>query len=210
LSFLTGAILAIPVASAQATQPRREPDVPFVPTTEEAVQAMLKLADVTKDDILYDLGCGDGRIVIAAAKLYGTRGVGIDINPVRIAEAKENARKAGVENLVRFEENDLFQSDIHEATVVSLFLLTSVNLKLRPKLLQDLKSGTRIVSNTFDMGAWIPEEEATVNGPDDASLAGSSPCGKSHFATRTKVGTCDHLPPRERPPVERGTEGQDS
>jgi precorrin-6B methylase 2 len=171
LSFLTGAILAIPVASAQATQPRREPDVPFVPTTEEAVQAMLKLADVTKDDVLYDLGCGDGRIVIAAARLYGTRGVGIDINPVRIAEAKENARKAGVENLVRFEENDLFQSDIHEATVVSLFLLTSVNLKLRPKLLQDLKSGTRIVSNTFDMGDWVPEKEATVNGPEDAFLS---------------------------------------
>jgi precorrin-6B methylase 2 len=171
LSFLTGAILAIPVASAQATQPRRVPDVPFVPTTEEAVQAMLKLADVTKDDVLYDLGCGDGRIVIAAAKLYGTRGVGIDINPVRIAEAKENARKAGVENLVRFEENDLFQADIHEATVVSLFLLTSVNLKLRPKLLQDLKSGTRIVSNTFDMGDWVPEKEATVNGPEDAFLS---------------------------------------
>jgi precorrin-6B methylase 2 len=171
LSFLTGAILAIPVASAQATQPRREPDVPFVPTTEEAVQAMLKLADITKDDVLYDLGCGDGRIVIAAARLYGTRGVGIDINPVRIAEAKENARKAGVENLVRFEENDLFQSDIHEATVVSLFLLTSVNLKLRPKLLQDLKSGTRIVSNTFDMGDWVPEKEATVNGPEDAFLS---------------------------------------
>ena len=171
LSFLTGAILAIPVASAQATQPRREPDVPFVPTTEEAVAAMLKLGEVTKNDVLYDLGCGDGRIVIAAAKLYGTRGVGIDINPVRIAEAKENARKAGVENLVRFEENDLFQSDIHEATVVSLFLLTSVNLKLRPKLLQDLKSGTRIVSNTFDMGDWVPEKEATVNGPEDAFLS---------------------------------------
>lgn len=171
LCFLTGAILAVPGASAQGTQPRREPDVPFVPTTEEAVQAMLKLANVTKNDVLYDLGCGDGRIVIAAAKLYGTRGVGIDINPVRIAEAKENARKAGVENLVRFEENDLFQSDIHEATVVSLFLLTSVNLKLRPKLLQDLKPGTRIVSNTFDMGDWVPEKEATVNGPEDAFLS---------------------------------------
>ena len=171
LCFLTGAILAVPVASFQATQPRRQPDVPFVPTTEEAVQAMLKLADVTKNDVLYDLGCGDGRIVIAAAKLYGTRGVGIDINPVRIAEAKENARKAGVENLVRFEENDLFQADIHEATVVSLFLLTSVNLKLRPKLLQDLKPGTRIVSNTFDMGDWVPEKESTVNGPEDAFLS---------------------------------------
>ena len=169
--ILTGAILAVSAALAQSSQPRREPDVPYVPTTEEAVQAMLKLADVTKNDVLYDLGCGDGRIVIAAAKSYGTRGVGIDINPVRIAEAKENARKAGVENLVRFEENDLFQSDIHEATVVSLFLLTSVNLKLRPKLLQDLKPGTRIVSNTFDMGDWVPEKEFTVEGPEDAYLS---------------------------------------
>ena len=171
LCFLTGAILALSVASAQRSQPRREPDVPYVPTTEEAVAAMLKLGEVTKNDVLYDLGCGDGRIVIAAAKLYGTRGVGIDINPVRIAEAKENARKAGVENLVRFEENDLFQSDIHEATVVSLFLLTSVNLKLRPKLLQDLKPGTRIVSNTFDMGDWVPEKEFTVDAPEDAFLS---------------------------------------
>ena len=109
--------------------------------------------------------------MIAAAKLYGAHGVGIDINPVRITEAKENARKAGVENLVRFEENDLFQSDIHEATVVSLFLLTSLNLKLRPKLLQDLKPGTRIVSNTFDMGDWVPEKEFTVEGPEDAYLS---------------------------------------
>ena len=171
LCFLTGAILAVPVAPAQSTQPRREPDVPYVPTTDEAVQAMLKLGGVTKNDVLYDLGCGDGRIVIAAAKLYGARGVGIDINPVRIAEAKENARKAGVENLVRFEQNDLFQSDIHEATVVSLFLLTSVNLKLRPKLLQDLKPGTRIVSNTFDMGDWVPEKEFTVDGPEDEVLS---------------------------------------
>ena len=169
--FVAGAILGATVASAQSSQPRREPDVPYVPTTDEAVQAMLKLAVVTKNDVLYDLGCGDGRIVIAAAKLYGTRGVGIDINPVRIAEAKENARKAGVENLVRFEENDLFQSDIHEATVVSLFLLTSVNLKLRPKLLQDLKPGTRIVSNTFTMGDWVPEKEFTVDGPEDAFLS---------------------------------------
>jgi len=169
--ILTGAILAVSAALAQSSQPRREPDVPYVPTTEEAVQAMLKLADVTKNDVLYDLGCGDGRIVIAAAKLYGAHGVGIDINPARITEAKENARKAGVENLIRFEENDLFQSDIHEATVVSLFLLTSVNLKLRPKLLQDLKPGTRIVSNTFDMGDWVPEKEFTVEGPEDAYLS---------------------------------------
>ena len=169
--ILAGAVLALSLASAQSSQPRREPDVPFVPTTQEAVAAMLKLGGVTKNDVLYDLGCGDGRIVIAAAKLYGTRGVGIDINPVRIAEAKENARKAGVEKLVRFEENDLFAANIREATVVSLFLLTSVNLKLRPKLLRELKPGTRIVSNTFDMGDWVPEKEFTLDGPEDEILS---------------------------------------
>jgi SAM-dependent methyltransferase len=137
-------------------------DVPYVPTTEAAVDAMLKLADVKRTDTVYDLGCGDGRIVIAAAKSYGAHGVGIDINPERIAEAKENARKAGVEGLVRFEENDLFKADFHPATVVTLFLLSSVNLKLRPRLLEQLKPGTRIVSNTFDMGDWKPDKEATV------------------------------------------------
>ena len=156
------AVLSSGVATAQTTAPRREPDVPYVPTTEAAVQAMLKLGDVKKTDIVYDLGCGDGRIVIAAAKGLGARGVGIDINPVRIGEAKENARKAGVEKLVRFEENDLFEADIHEATVVTIFLLPNINLKLRPKLLQDLKPGTRIVSNTFDMGDWKPEKEVIV------------------------------------------------
>jgi ribosomal protein L11 methylase PrmA len=151
---------------AQEKQPRHPPDVPFVPTTPEAVQAMLKLADVHKTDEVYDLGCGDGRIVIAAARDFGARAVGIDIDPQRIAEAKENAKKAGVEKLVRFEDNDLFEADIHEATVVTLFLLSSVNLKLRPKLLNDLKPGTRIVSNTFDMGDWKPEKEVTVGDPE--------------------------------------------
>jgi ribosomal protein L11 methylase PrmA len=127
---------------------------------------MLKLAGVKKSDVVYDLGCGDGRIVIAAAKNYGARGVGIDINPARIAEAKDNARAAGVEKLVRFEENDLFLADFREATVVTLFLLPQINLKLRPKLLQDLKPGTRIVSNTFDMDDWKAEKEATVGGDD--------------------------------------------
>jgi ribosomal protein L11 methylase PrmA len=112
--------------------------------------------------VLYDLGCGDGRIVIAAARNLGARGVGIDLDPARINEAKENARKAGVENLVRFEENDLFQADIHQATVVTLFLLSNVNLKLRPKLLRDLKPGTRIVSNRFDMGDWKPDKQVVV------------------------------------------------
>ena len=125
-------VLFTSLAVAQTAQPKHEPDVPYVPTTEEAVKVMLKLADVKSSDIVYDLGCGDGRIVIAAAKEYGARGVGIDINPVRIAEAKENTRKAGVENLVRFEENDLFHADIHEATVVTLFLLNSVNENFAP------------------------------------------------------------------------------
>ncbi len=161
------ALLTVTAVAAQNSQPRREPDVPFVPTTEPAVQEMLKLADVKKTDVVYDLGCGDGRIVITAAKTFGARGVGIDINPVRINEAKENARKAGVENLVRFEENDLFKADIHEATVVTLFLLPNINLKLRPKLLADLKPGTRVVSNTFDMGDWKPEKEITAGDPND-------------------------------------------
>jgi len=160
------AAVSIIMVAAQTAQPKRQPDVPYVPTTEEAVKAMLKLAAVKKTDIVYDLGCGDGRIVIAAAKDFGARGVGIDINPVRISEAKENARKAGLEKLVRFEENDLFQADIHEATVVTIFLLSDINLKLRPKLLRDLKPGVRIVSNTFDMGDWKPDKEATV-GPED-------------------------------------------
>ena len=168
-SYPVVAVLSVVVVAAQNGGPRREPDVPYVPTTEAAVQAMLKLAEVKKTDVVYDLGCGDGRIVISAAKDLGARGVGIDINPVRIGEAKENARKAGVEKLVRFEENDLFEADIHEATVVTLFLLPHINLKLRPKLLHDLKPGTRIVSNTFDMGDWKPEKEAIVPDTDEQS-----------------------------------------
>ncbi len=165
-SHLVVALLSITALGAQSPKPKREPDVPYVPTSEAAVQAMLKLAGVKKTDVVYDLGCGDGRIVIAAAKNFGARGVGIDINPVRISEAKENARTAGVENLVRFEENDLFEADIREASVVTLFLLPHVNLKLRPKLLQELKPGTRIVSNTFDMDDWKPEKESTVGDAD--------------------------------------------
>jgi precorrin-6B methylase 2 len=164
-------VLGASLAAAQSSQPRRQFDVPYVPTTEEAVRAMLKLADVKQADIVYDLGCGDGRIVIAAAKTYGARGVGIDIDPDRIREAKENAKKAGVENLVRFEENDLFQANFREATVVTLFLLPSINLKLRPKLLNELKPGTRVVSNTFDMGDWRPAKEQSLPGAYDDEAA---------------------------------------
>src|SRR5215471_13578583 len=120
--FLVSCILlaafGLAIAPAQTAEPRHKPDVPFVPTTEEAVQAMLKLAGVKKSDTVYDLGCGDGRIVVSAAKTYGAHAVGIDIDPQRIREAKENAKKAGVESLVRFEENDLFKADFRPATVV--------------------------------------------------------------------------------------------
>lgn len=152
--------------TAQETK-KRQPDVPYVPTTEAAVREMLKLARVTRTDILYDLGCGDGRIVIEAAKQFGTRGVGIDIDPERIKEARENARRAGVESLVRFEEKDLFDASFSEATVVTLFLLPRINLKLRPKLIQDLSPGTRVVSNTFDMGDWKAEKEVNLAESDD-------------------------------------------
>ena len=165
---------SIPVALLFATfalaQPRRHPDVPFVPTTDEAVQAMLKLGEVKSSDVVYDLGCGDGRIVIAAAKDFGAHAVGVDIDPQRISEAKENAHRAGVEDRVEFKEGDLFEADIHDATVVTLFLLTSVNAKLRPKLLQDLKPGTRVVSNTFDMGDWKPDKTVTVGNSEETSF----------------------------------------
>jgi SAM-dependent methyltransferase len=170
-SCLAVTFLLTSVSFAQDAKPRREPDVPYVPTTEPAVEAMLKLAEVKSTDIVYDLGCGDGRIVIAAAKKYGARGAGIDINPVRITEAKANAKKAGVENLVRFEENDLFLADFREASVVTLFLLPNINLKLLPRLLEQLKPGTRVVSNTFDMGDWKAVKEFNVD--DDPNDEGT-------------------------------------
>ena len=144
-------------------------DVPYVPTTPAAVEEMLKLAGVTKNDTVYDLGCGDGRIVVTAAKVYGARGVGIDIDPVRIAEANANAKKNNVDKLVRFEQKDLFDATFGDATVVTLFLLNSVNMRLRPRLLEQLKPGTRIVSNTFDMGDWKPDKELIVPGTDDSA-----------------------------------------
>jgi SAM-dependent methyltransferase len=162
------------MAKGQETKSARQPDVPYVPSTERAVEEMLKLAEVKKTDIVYDLGCGDGRIVIAAAKIYGARGVGIDINPERIKEARENARRAGVEHLVRFEENDLFVANIREATVVTLFLLPQVNLKLKPRLLSELKPGTRVVSNTFDMGDWKPVKQVNLAESGDIEYSGLS------------------------------------
>lgn len=137
---------------------------PYVPTENIVVEGMLKLAGVRNTDVVYDLGCGDGRIVIMAAKDFGAHGVGVDISPVRIQEARENAKAHSVEDLVRFEEGDLFNVDLHNATVVTLYLLPDVNLRLRPKLLSDLKPGARVVSHSFNMGGWEPEKEAEVAG----------------------------------------------
>jgi SAM-dependent methyltransferase len=140
------------------------PDVPYVPTPQEVVGQMLKLAGVHKGDVVYDLGCGDGRIVIAAAKLGASRAVGVDINPERIAEANKNAKAAGVADRVKFIQGDLFTVPINDATVVTLYLLPSVNLKLKPRLLNELRPGTRVVSHSFDMGDGKPDKTAEVEG----------------------------------------------
>jgi ribosomal protein L11 methylase PrmA len=156
-----------PSTSAQAAAqeaPTRRPDVIYVPTPEEVVEAMLQVANVTKDDIVYDLGSGDGRIPVTAAKKYGARGVGIDIDPQRIKEANENVARNNVGDKVKILNADLFATDISEATVVTLYLLPSLNVKLMPKLMKELKPGTRIVSHAFDMGDWKPEKELDVNG----------------------------------------------
>jgi cyclopropane fatty-acyl-phospholipid synthase-like methyltransferase len=149
----------------QQDRPSRTPDVFYVPTPPAVVDAMLKIANVSSSDVVYDLGCGDGRIPIAAAQKYGARGIGIDIDPARIAEAKENAKAAGVTDKVTFLEQDLFTSDFKDATVVTLYLLPTLNQKLMPKLKAELKPGTRIVSHAFDMGPeWPPEQKQEVEG----------------------------------------------
>ena len=164
--LLITVLLSAPLALAQKAVPSRKPDVPFIPTTETAVKAMLRLAAVKRSDVVYDLGCGDGRIVIAAAKNYGAHGVGIDIDPVLIREARKNARQAGVEKLVEFREQDLFHANCREATVVTVFLLPALNRRLRPQL-EALQPGTRVISNTFEIGDWKPAREIVVK--DDAN-----------------------------------------
>jgi hypothetical protein len=146
------------------TKPLREPDVIYVPTPQEVVDEMLRMAEVKEGDVLYDLGSGDGRIPITAAKRFKIRAVGIEINPVRIEEANRNAAENKVTDLVEFRNADLFESDFSEATVVTLYLLETLNVKLRPKLLKELKPGTRIVSHAFRMGDWEPEKTAEVGG----------------------------------------------
>jgi SAM-dependent methyltransferase len=167
LVLATVLAVAAAVGVAQPLKPLdKQPEVPFVPTHEKIVDEMLKVARVGKNDVLYDLGSGDGRIPITAAKRWGTRGVGVDIDPERIKEARENATKAGVTDKVKFMQQDLFDTDIKEATVVTLYLLPEVNLRLRPKLLADLKPGTRVVSHNYDMGDWKPLKSLTVKLPD--------------------------------------------
>jgi SAM-dependent methyltransferase len=164
LPMLLGTAVVVCAALALAQQkPLRAPDVPFDPSPPHVVDQMLTLAAVHKGDVVYDLGCGDGRIVIAAARL-GARGVGIDIDPQRIRESRENARAAGVRDRVTFRNEDLFEADIAGATVVTLFLWPEVNLKLRPKLWRDLKPGTRVVSYYWDMGDWTPEKQIDAGG----------------------------------------------
>ena len=160
MRLVTAILLATLVHSAGAQQP----DVVFVPTPQEVVDRMLEMAKVGKGDVLYDLGSGDGRIPVTAAKRFGIRAVGIDIDPRRIAEANENARKNGVANLVQFKREDLFKTKFGDATVVTLYLLPDLNVKLRPRLLAELKPGTRIVSHQFDMGTWKPEQKVELNG----------------------------------------------
>jgi ribosomal protein L11 methylase PrmA len=153
--------LAAPTALAQWEEGK---DVPYVPTPPDVAEAMLKLAGVKQGDFVIDLGCGDGRIVVMAAKKFGARGKGVDFNPVRVKEAQENAKLSGVADQAQFLQGDFFEADIHEASVVTLYLLPDVNKALRPKLLKDLKVGTRIVSHSFDMGEWEPDKTVDQSG----------------------------------------------
>lgn len=153
-----------PDSQTAQSQPKR-PDAPqlapYVPTGHDVVDRMLSLAGVTKADFVVDLGCGDGRIPIAAAKNYGARGLGVDIDPVRIQEANANLKAAGVQNLVEFRLQDALKTDVSNATVVTTFLLSASNLRLRPILTKQLKPGARIVTNTFSMGDWTPAKTDT-------------------------------------------------
>ncbi len=162
LPLSAAAVLAVVQLQTAHTQPPQL-DVPYVPTPEPVVEKMLEVANVGPRDVVYDLGSGDGRIVILAAR-RGARAVGVDLDPQRVREARANARRAGVQDRVEFRQGDLFDVDLSRATVVTLYLLPGVNLKLKPKLLRELEPGTRIVSHSFDMGDWKPAKTVDVDG----------------------------------------------
>lgn len=160
---VAGALISLPAAAQPIL--KRPLDVPYEPSPPQVVDRMLEIGKVGKNDLLYDLGSGDGRIVIAAARKYGTRGVGIDLDPKRVEEANANAKNAGVEDKVQFRVGDLFQTDFSDASVVTLYLFPGVNRKLRPELWRQLKIGTRVVSHTWDMGPeWPPEKTEIIQG----------------------------------------------
>src|SRR5437764_5624573 len=169
LSILVGLTsCAVPSAAAQAVaapaqQGLRQADVMYVPTRQAVVDAMLKVASVKAGDVVYDLGCGDGRIVVSAAKL-GARGIGIDIDPERVAEANQNVQRNGVGDRVKILNQDLFTTNFSDASVVMLYLLPTLNLRLRPTLWKTLKPGSRVVSHDLDMGDWKPEQTLSVDG----------------------------------------------
>ena len=166
-AVLMTAVLLLGSAVPQAAGPATAATVPqaslapYVPTPQDVVERMLGLAGVGKNDVVVDLGSGDGRLVVTAAKQFGARGIGVDIDPARIAEGRANAKQAGVESLVEFRQQDALQADISQATVVTLYLLSSSNVKLRPRLLSQLKPGARIVSHQFGMGDWPPDKVET-------------------------------------------------
>jgi ribosomal protein L11 methylase PrmA len=163
---LTLAIVALAALSLQAADDKKRPDVIYVPTPQEVVDKMLEVAKVTKDDVVYDLGCGDGRIVVTAAKKYGCKAIGFDVDDDRIKESNENVKKNAVGKLVEIQQKDIFTLDLSKANVITLYLLPDLNVKLVPQL-QKMKPGSRIVSHAFDMKGYKPDKVITVKGKDD-------------------------------------------
>jgi precorrin-6B methylase 2 len=160
--------VAITLASCAIAQV--EKDVPYVPTPQEVVDEMLRLAEPKEGETLYDLGCGDGRIVVTAAKKYKVKGIGVDIDPQRIKESMENAEQQGVTERVKFLQKNLFEMDFSDADVLCMYLLTSVNAKLKPKILADMRPGARVVSHAFDLGDWMPDKTVQVEASNNRTV----------------------------------------
>jgi len=162
VSLLAAWCLLSPLAAAQEVLNRPHVDVIYVPTPNNVVERMLGMAQVRSDDYVIDLGSGDGRVLVTAAKNHGARGFGVDIDPERVKEARQNAQTAGVADRVEFRQQNLFETPIRDATVLTMYLMPDVNLKLRPRVLSELRPGARVVSHHFDMGNWKPDQHATV------------------------------------------------